>query len=260
MAYAGLLATLLMMPLAWCDRNHRFINVFFYGRRNSRRGLVSEHTDSRRSVAAARPQHDVAQPFCLCNVVRRHFDGGHGGWTFCGGATCGGCSWFWGPVGVLAVLLLWCANRSTGSSREIIDLGVSCPSRFPGSGRPKYGGGRTNPIELRHFLFDGRRPVYPGPWRMGVARASHETTVVPALPGGLARGRLALVRLWPGPPSAIPSCTIREFPRSRKWRRRRPAGSLAPAAACRRSPNQSHNLAPCRADTTPLTRCGWSSC
>ncbi len=109
--YTGLLATLLVAPLAWCSRRHRSINVFWVRPGVPRLELVSGRAGGRRSAAGAGTEHDVAQPLRLRHVVRhsRH-DGRRAGRVVAGRRAVAAV--VLGPIALLAMLLLWCVYRT----------------------------------------------------------------------------------------------------------------------------------------------------
>ena len=111
--YTGLLATLLVAPLAWCSRRHRSINVFWVAPGVPRLELVSGRAGGRRSVAVtpglnmmSHNRFVFATSFAILAMMAVGLDvlrQGDVRWRL----------WFWAPVAVLAMLLLWCGYRTT---------------------------------------------------------------------------------------------------------------------------------------------------
>ncbi len=110
-AYAGLLATLLVAPLAWCSRRHRAINILWIVLGVISLAWVLDMPVLVCAAAAAGAEHDVAQPLHLRRLLRRDGDGGRG----LGRARQGGLQrrwWFWLPALLVAGLACWCLFRA----------------------------------------------------------------------------------------------------------------------------------------------------
>ena len=123
--YAGLLATLLLMPLAWCSRRHRSINVFWtivavLG--------VSWSLDLQGFVQLLKlpginmlsyNRFVFATTFCIVAMMAIGLDvlwRGEARWRW----------WFCGPVTILLIVLLWCGWSSvelpSGIAKQINQL------------------------------------------------------------------------------------------------------------------------------------------
>ena len=193
-AYAGLLATLLVAPLAWCSRGTDRINIFWIVLGLSRWPGCST---SRAGVAAALPGLNMMSHNRFVFAARspyRH-DGRRTGRALA--RPLPRRWWFWLPIALVAVLG-GLVPLSDACSPE--PLATTCgharrqrPSRPSGSrsGRRARGQG--------HFcrnLRRGRRAVRPGAGRLAAALVLQvNAAVVPAGAGRLAGGRPALVRL-----------------------------------------------------------------
>lgn len=109
-AYTGLIATLFIAPLAWCSRRHRSINVFwmvsgFVGLSWCLNipGIVDLFRLPGLRMLSYNRFTFVSSFAILCmaaiglDIVWQ----GRVGWR----------TWFWGPIGLLSALCVWCASR-----------------------------------------------------------------------------------------------------------------------------------------------------
>ena len=266
-AYAGLLATLLLMPLAWCSRRHRSINVFWTALAVLG---VSWCLDLPVFVHLLRLpglnmlSHNrfvFATSFAIVAMMAVGLDvlwRGEVRWRW----------WFWGPVAVLAILLLWCGYRSVVLPDEIagqIVPGTSHPQRLSGAGDSRYGGGGPHPIDLSPLLLGGHRAVRSGLRRLvassgcagrrgdgscrcwaallladlsGSPMAAPRSAIRPVLSANSRARTGGQSRTGPNHRIAVPAGdarTIAQPPRRPRIRRRGPDAHRRPAADCRRS-------------------------
>ena len=119
--YAGLLATLFLAPLAWCSRRHRSISIFWIVL-----GLLGLSwcldlpvvVDIMKMPGLNMLSYNrfvfvtsfaiVAMAATGLEVLRQ----GEAGWRL----------WFWLPVALLAILLLWCGYRTTVLPETLADV------------------------------------------------------------------------------------------------------------------------------------------
>jgi hypothetical protein len=123
--YSGLLATLLLAPLAWCSRRHRSINVFWT--LLAVLGVswslnlpgIAQFLQLPGINMLSHNRFVFATSFCIVAMMAVGLDvlwRGEVRWRW----------WFWGPVTMAAVLLLWCGYCSvalpTDIANKIIEL------------------------------------------------------------------------------------------------------------------------------------------
>jgi hypothetical protein len=133
--YTGLIATLFAAPLAWCSRRHRSLNVFWFIM--GFLGLswclnVPGMVDLLRLPGLNMMSHNrfvFVTSFAILAMTAVGLDllwQGEVKWRL----------WFWGPVAILAILLLWCMYRSAILPDDFFKLERAVRNGLQGPGIP----------------------------------------------------------------------------------------------------------------------------